>query len=59
VSFFSLFFWCSEGIGEARERESECDALVDKVNRLILFYFFPSLEVFFFRVIDTRGVRFI
>jgi hypothetical protein len=34
-------------------------ALVDKVNRLILFYFFPSLEVFFFRVIDTRGVRFI
>jgi hypothetical protein len=59
VSFFSQFFWCSEGNGEARERESECDALVDKVNRLILFYFFPSLEVFFFRVIDTRGVRFI
>jgi hypothetical protein len=33
--------------------------LVDKVNRLIFIFIFPSLEVFFFRVIDTRGVRFI
>jgi hypothetical protein len=59
VSFFSQFFWCSEGNGEARERESECDALVDKVNRLIFLFFFSFFGGFFFRVIDTRGVRFI